>query len=111
MEAIQIASGFSDLSRQFISKTGSKKLKYDLRFHFTEANGFLSMHDRDDHKSLMVLALYDADTHSWRVFAEKGSLGEELVFFITTGNGPDQPEVLVPLRKFKFIPQLLGSFA
>ena len=88
MEAMHIASGFSDLGRQFISKTGSKKLKFDLKFHFTEQNGFLSLHDYDNHKSLMVLALYDESSRSWRLFTEKGSLGEELVLLVTAGNGP-----------------------
>jgi len=88
MQPTHMASGFSDLSRQFISKTGCKKLKYDLSSHFTERNGFLSMHDYDDHKSLMVLALYDAGTNSWRLFTEKGSVGEELVLHVTTANGP-----------------------
>jgi hypothetical protein len=98
MEAMYIASGFSDLGRQFISKTGCKKLKFDLKFHFTVQNGFLSMHDYNDHKSLMVLAIYDEPSRYWRLFTEKGSLGEELVLLVTTGNGP--VTALARIKKF-----------
>ena len=84
MQSMQIVSGFSDLKRQFRLKVASDKSFADLRFHFTAENEFLAMHDFQNHRSLMVLALYKPEARTWRIFVEDPSLGMNLIKYVTS---------------------------
>jgi hypothetical protein len=73
----QIAAGFSDIKRQFLVKTGSKKTMSNFDLWFSYKHEFLIAHDDRDHSTSWAIALFN--NRKWRLFLVQGSLGANLV--------------------------------
>jgi hypothetical protein len=77
-----IIAGFSDIKREFRTKTRTKKSYDDLDLFFSLAGEVLYTHDNDDHSSCIAVASR-LESSLWRVFLQKESYGSQLIKMAT----------------------------
>ncbi len=79
LDAIEVMSGFKEIKTAFRSKCGISKPVYELELWFTVKDKVLHVHDMEDQKISMALALFLSRQNTWKIRLTPNSAGELLV--------------------------------
>lgn len=71
METYQIIAGLSGLKVLFRTKTQTPKTMDELELWFTFEDDILWIHDSQDHRKCVMLAIWRLESSSWLIFANK----------------------------------------
>jgi hypothetical protein len=84
VESYQVIAGFSDIKVEFLKKTGSTKALDELHLWFTLEDGMLAVHDYDEHKICVLVAVDNGPGKEWTIFLEPLSFGYLLIEYELT---------------------------
>lgn len=101
MLAYQIVAGFLEIKIELRKKENISKKLVDLYLWVSNEDNLLCVHDYEDHKKCMTLAIYNKTRDEWAI-CFKGALGRRVIEYVIN---PDKvlrrdPREILPIYRY-----------